>query len=112
MKENTKLREELADLTHNHYVELMKDLLSKGVRNEDGSLTIPSSVVKSCEYKMDTKYKDLSESEKDSYIKETDKCLDVFENYLARCEEELENGDSGILLGIDPIYEALTKYMR
>ena len=112
MKENTKLREELAELSHTYCVELIKDLLSKGVRNEDGSITIPSSVVERCEYKNDTNYEDLSESEKDSYIKETDKCLDVFENYLARCEEELENGDSEILLGRDPIYEALIKYMR
>lgn len=112
MKENKELRDQLANLTHKQWVGWTKDLFSECVRKEDGSLTIPSYVVEGCEQQMNTAYKDLSESEKYSNMKEVDKFLDVFENYLARCEEELENDDSGILLGRDPDYEALLKYMR
>lgn len=112
MKENTELREQLGDLTHRQWVGWTKRLFSECVRKEDGSLTIPSYVVERCEQQMNTTYKDLSEPEKYSNKEEVNMFLDVFENYLARCEEELENDDSGILLGRDPVYEALTKYMR
>lgn len=111
MRENTELREELADLAHKQWSGWMEYLFSKGNKNEDGTFTIPAWAVERWERQLNTEYKDLSESEKDSDRNEADKFIDAFENYLARSEEELENEDSGILLGRDTIYEALMKHI-
>ena len=91
MGDNTELREELADLAHKQWSGWMEYLFSKGTKNEDGSFTITAWAVERWERQVNTDYKDLSESEKDSDRKEADKFIDVFENYLARCEEAYEN---------------------
>lgn len=90
MGDNIELREELSDLAHRQWTGWMRYLFSKGIKNEDGSFTIPAWAVERWERQVNTDYENLSESEKDSDRNEADKFINVFENYLARCEEEHE----------------------
>ena len=60
------IKEQLADIEHQRWVDWQKYLHSVCVKNADGSLTIPKSNVEHWERQINTNYKDLTEKEKDS----------------------------------------------
>lgn len=66
MKGYAEVMEILADEAHKRWSHWQKYLHSKCVKNPDGSLTIPASLVERWERQIATDYKDLSEKEKDS----------------------------------------------
>lgn len=70
------LREQLADLCHQQWSGWMKYLFSKSKANdEDGTLTIPASLVNRWHRQLTTNYADLPGDERDSDRKEADKFL-------------------------------------
>lgn len=74
------LREALADLAHDQWAGWMDYLFECSKDNADGSVTIPSGLVKRWKRQCNTIYEDLSEEEKDSDRKESDKMIKIFEN--------------------------------
>lgn len=70
-------RELLADISHEIWSHWMRYMFSICIQNEDGSMKIPATRVERWKRQMDTKYNDLSESEKDSDREQADKILEV-----------------------------------
>ena len=68
------MNEEIADKTHQVWSDWMKYLFEKCEMNEDGTATIPKWAVDGWTRQMNTKYEDLTESEKQSD-------RDVFQKY-------------------------------
>lgn len=68
-------REELAELAHSQWSGWMEYLFSKGVKNEDGTWTMPKWAVDRWELQMKTPYFELSHDEKESDRKEADKFI-------------------------------------
>lgn len=68
-------REGLADLSHEIWSHWMRYQFSCCVRNDDGTVTIPASLVERWERQMETPYNELSEKEKDSDREQADKIL-------------------------------------
>lgn len=58
--------EELADIEHQRWAHWQKYMHSKGTKNPDGSLVIPSDLVALWESQIITSYSDLTEKEKQS----------------------------------------------
>jgi hypothetical protein len=58
--------EDLAHLQHEQWSGWMQYLFSKNKINDDGSFTIPKEFVERWKRQIETKYKDLSESEKEA----------------------------------------------
>ena len=77
-----RLIEELASIEHDRWAHWQEYLHSKCVKNEDGSLTIPSDLVEHWEKQIATKYQDLSEKEKDSDREQVDTYFPVIQNYF------------------------------
>lgn len=69
------LFEKLAALEHERWAKWQRYLHSKCVKNEDGSLTIPKSLVNHWTREIDTPYSHLSEIEKEMDRKEVKKYL-------------------------------------
>lgn len=67
--------EELADIEHERWSEWQKHLFSKCTKNDDGSMTIPKDSVDRWQRQIATKYKDLSEDEKQSDRDQVNKYL-------------------------------------
>lgn len=67
----------LADIEHQGWSNWMKYLFSQSTENKDGSVTIPKDKVERWKRQIDTKYKDLSDKEKESDRKEVRKFLKV-----------------------------------
>ena len=68
-------REILAELAHAQWTGWMEYLFSKGIKNEDGTWTMPIWAVERWERQCKTPYADLSFDEKESDRKEADKFL-------------------------------------
>jgi len=60
------LMEDLADEEHIRWSHWMKHLFSKCIMNSDGTATIPAWAVERWSHQIETDYKDLTESEKES----------------------------------------------
>lgn len=71
------LREKLAEYAHEAWSRWMRYLFSKSIVNSDGSVTIPTSLVKRWARQMDTDYPMLPNSEQQSDILEADKMLSI-----------------------------------
>lgn len=71
--------EKLADLEHDSWSRWMKYLFSKGEFNENGTWTMPASLVLRWLRQMETPYEHLSEDEKEWDRKEVRKFLNVIE---------------------------------
>ena len=67
--------EGVADLCHRQWAGWMEYLFSKSIRNEDGTVMIPESLVNRWQRQIATDYKDLSPSEQDSDRKEAKKFM-------------------------------------
>lgn len=76
--ENSKSREELAELAHKQWSGWIEYMFSKGIKLPDGGLYLPAWAVDRWMRQAKTQYKDLSNSEKDSDRKEADKFIEVF----------------------------------
>lgn len=72
-----KVREKLAEYAHRSWIGWMEHVFSASVQHNDGTVTIPRRVVDRWKRQMDTKYKDLSDKEKLSDLKEANKIIDV-----------------------------------
>lgn len=71
------MREKLADYAHRAWSGWTKYLFSKGTFNEDGTWTMPKWAVERWQRQMNTDYKDLPDSEKESDRKEADEMLSI-----------------------------------
>jgi hypothetical protein len=71
------LREKLAEYAHEAWSRWMRYLFSKSTVNDDGSVTIPASLVKRWARQMNTNYLMLLNSEQQSDILEADKMLSI-----------------------------------
>jgi hypothetical protein len=71
-------REQLADYAHDAWSGWMEYLFEKSKENSDGSVTIPTELVKRWKRQLNTSYKDLSEKEKNSDRDEADKMIKIF----------------------------------
>lgn len=68
-------REALAELAHLQWCGWMEYLFSKGIKNEDGTWTMPIWAVERWERQCKTPYSELSPDEQESDRKEADKFL-------------------------------------
>lgn len=80
--EKCRLFEKLASIEHDRWSEWQQYVHSICVKNEDGSLTIPSHFVEHWEKQIRTKYNDLSENEKNSDREQVDRYWSRIENYI------------------------------
>jgi hypothetical protein len=71
------LLEALSDYAHGAWSGWMSYMFSKSVRNEDGSVTIPASLVERWTRQMSTPYWMLPENEKDSDRMEAKKMMEI-----------------------------------
>lgn len=67
--------EEIAALQHEIWSHWMKYLFDVSIQNEDGTATIPFDKVNRWKRQMNTKYRDLSDSEKISDIEQARKIV-------------------------------------
>ena len=70
-------REQLALYAHEAWSGWMVYLFSKSKKNEDGSVTIPKSLVDRWTRQMKTDYSKLPESEQNSDLDEADKMIAI-----------------------------------
>lgn len=78
---NELMLEALADLEHDRWSHWQGYMHSLCEKNEDGSLTIPAEKVERWERQINTKYKDLTEKEKDSDRDEARKTMKIIKRY-------------------------------
>ena len=71
------MREKLAALSHQQWSGWMKYLFNQCDFNEDGTVTIPASLVLRWLRQKSTEYKDLSEEEKESDRREADRIIEL-----------------------------------
>lgn len=74
--------EALADLEHDRWSNWQSYLHEQCKKNPDGSLIIPADKVERWEKQIATKYKDLTEKEKDSDREEARKTMKVIKKYV------------------------------
>lgn len=74
---SNKVRESVSDCSHDIWSHWMEYLFTKCEVNPNGSYTIPKELVERWERQVKTKYKYLSEKEKDSDREQADKIIDV-----------------------------------
>jgi len=74
---NPNIRELLAEYSHKSWSKWMAYLLSKTLKNENGSVTIPAKLIEYWKTQMETEYKDLTDSERNSDRFEADMILKV-----------------------------------
>ena len=67
----------LADNEHRRWASWQKYVHSKGIKNEDGSLTIPKGFVNHWEYEINADYSDLEENIKESDRIEVRKIIEL-----------------------------------
>lgn len=60
------LIDELAAIEHDRWAHWQKYLHSKGIRQSDGALLIPSDLIQRWENQIDTSFEELSHDEKES----------------------------------------------
>ena len=78
--EKEKLREMLANYSHDAWSQWMKYLFKNGTFNDDGTFTIPGWATHRWSVQSATPYKNLTEKEKDSDRKEADMMIEIFNN--------------------------------
>lgn len=71
------LRERLADVQHDIWSHWMRWMFTTGTFHEDGTWTMPASLVQRWQRQMETPYAELTEREKDSDRTEADKSIAV-----------------------------------
>jgi hypothetical protein len=71
------LLDALSNYAHDAWSGWMKYMFSKSTKNEDGSVTIPSSLVDRWTRQMNTSYWELPETEKESDRDEARKMLEI-----------------------------------
>lgn len=71
------LREYLAAIQHEIWINWMKYLFSVCMPKEDGSYTIPAEKVKHWKRQINTPYQNLTEKEKESDREQADKILNI-----------------------------------
>lgn len=89
MKDEASLafREKLAAIEHERWSDWQNYMHSKCIKDENGNLVIPASLVKHWERLIDTCYEDMTEREKDSDREQVDR-------YWALIREaEVDGGD-------------------
>lgn len=74
---NEQLKEKLADLCHDQWAGWMRYMFSKAPLNDDGTWTMPSSLVERWQRQMSTPYSELSGPEQDSDRNEAAKFIEV-----------------------------------
>ena len=87
--QRTTLRERLADYAHRAWSNWMVYLFAACGRNDDGSVTIPVSLVQRWERQILTPYADLPESEKDSDRTEADRMIGLMDDELTTLRAKL-----------------------
>lgn len=70
-------REKLASYAHDAWAGWMKYLFKKSIKNENGTVLIPSWAVERWKRQMNLKYYELPEEEKASDRKEADEMLTI-----------------------------------
>lgn len=78
-----KLTDQLAAIEHERWSYWQRYVHSKGVRQLDGSLLLPPDLVARWEKQIETKYIDLSETEKDSDREQVRKYLPLIVSALS-----------------------------
>jgi len=71
------LREQLASIQHEVWVNWMKYLFSTCTENPDGSFVIPADKARRWHGQIATPYQELSEAEKDSDREQADRILEI-----------------------------------
>jgi hypothetical protein len=77
------LEERLAEYAHEAWSEWMIYLFEKSTKNEDGSVTIPKSLVERWIRQTTTRYHDLSDPEKELDRLEARRMIKVFADRLS-----------------------------
>lgn len=77
------LLEQLASIEHDRWSHWQRYLHSKGVRQPDGSLLLPSELVRHWETQLETSYDQLSDSEKESDREQVRKYLPIIAAQLS-----------------------------
>lgn len=78
------LVEELASLEHERWAHWQRYMHDQGVKNDDGSLTIPASLITRWERQIGTPYSRLSETEKKSDREQVTRYLPLIQDALER----------------------------
>jgi len=78
---NIEIKEKLADYAHKSWSGWMQYLFSLSKKNRDGSITIPVELVNRWKRQINTKYKKLSEKEKDSDRLEADRIIKIVKEF-------------------------------
>ncbi len=86
-----------ADIEHNRWARWQKYMFSKGTVDEQGVFHLPKEFVDRWFRQIDTKYADLSESEKESDRKETRNYLPLIPQELASARSEAIKDCLGVL---------------
>lgn len=74
---NKDLIEKLSDYEHDRWSRWQNYVFNVSLKNKDGSITIPKYYVDRWQRQINTLYKDLTESEKDSDRKEAIRIVDI-----------------------------------
>ena len=74
---NKDLIEKLSDYEHDRWSRWQNHVFNVSLKNKDGSVTIPKYYVDRWQRQINTLYKDLTESEKDSDRKEAIRIVDI-----------------------------------
>jgi hypothetical protein len=77
-----RLTEILAAIEHERWSHWQRYVHSHAIRQQDGSLVIPSELVKRWEKQMETKYEDLTNEERESDREQVRRYLPILEKYL------------------------------
>ena len=72
--------DKLAEVQHEIWAHWMKYLFDVSTTNKDGSVTIPSDMVRRWKRQISTQYSDLSRMEQESDIEQAQKVLSVIHN--------------------------------
>lgn len=81
-REGGEVLEELASVEHERWSHWQRYLHAQCLRNSDGSLTIPSELVRRWEVQMNTPYSELSEKEKESDRDQVRRYLPIIVNVI------------------------------
>ena len=77
MTQTLNITERLAEYAHKAWAGWMDYLFEKSTKNDDGSVTIPASLVERWKRQAQTPYTELPESEKESDRKEADTMMEI-----------------------------------
>ena len=78
------LIEKLASIEHERWSHWQQHLHGKGVKQADGSLILPASLVRRWESQMSTSYADLSEADKQSDREQVYRYLPLIEEEIKK----------------------------